>query len=92
MARKSIVIMTPSEKKEAVKAAREAVREAKAELSTVNKARKQLDKQYNADVRASDRLIKAAEKALTKAEADLLKIAPPPAPKKEVAEPSPVGV
>lgn len=91
MARKSSVIMTPSEKKEAVKAAREAVREAKAELSSVNKARKQLDKQYNADVRASDRLIKAAEKALTKAEADLLKIAPP-APKKEVAEPSPVGV
>ena len=60
-----------------------------AKLAEVNKARKTLDSEYTKAVKASDKDIAAAQKALTSAEAELLKLNPPPAPK---AEPSPVGV
>ena len=89
MARKQSVILTPAEKKAAVSTAKDAVKSAKAKLAEVNKARKTLDSEYTKAVKASDKDIAAAQKALTSAEAELLKLDPPPAPK---AEPSPVGV
>ena len=89
MARKQSVILTPTEKKLAVGTAKDAVKSAKANLAEVNKARKALDSEYTKAVKASDKGIAAAQKALTSAEAELLKLNSPPAPK---AEPSPVGV
>lgn len=89
MARKQSVILTPAEKKAAVSTAKDAVKNAKARLTLVNKARKALDREFTKAVKASDKDIAAAQKALTSAEAELLKLDPPPAPK---AEPSPVGV
>ena len=107
MARKQSVILTPAEKKAAVSEAKIEVKEAKAKLAGVGKARKALDSEYTKAVKvsdrarkaldseyakavkASDRDIAAAQKAVTRAEAELLKINPPPAPK---AKPSPVGV
>ncbi len=89
MARKQSVILTPAEKKAAVGTAKYAVKSAKAWLAEVNKARKTLDSEYSKAVKASDKAIAAAQKAVTAAEAKLLKLNPPPAPK---AEPSPVGV
>jgi len=89
MARKQSVILTPAEKKAAVSAAKDALKKAKAELAGVTKARKALDSEYAKDVKASDKAIAAAQKAVTRAEAELLKLNPSPAPK---AEPSPVGV
>lgn len=89
MARKQSVILTPAEKKAAVGTAKYAVKSAKAWLAEVNKARKTLDSKYSKAVKASDKDIAAAQKAVTSAEAELLKLSPPPAPK---AEPSPVGV
>lgn len=89
MARKQSVILTPTEKKLAVSTAKDAVKSAKAKLAEVNKARKTLDSEYTKAVKASDKDIAAAQKALTSAEAELLKLDPPSAPK---AEPSPVGV
>ena len=89
MARKQSVILTPAEKKAAVGTAKDAVMNAKAKLAEVNKARKTLDSKYSKAVKASDKDIAAAQKAVTSAEAELLKLSPPPAPK---AEPSPVGV
>ena len=89
MARKPSVILTPAEKKAAVGTAKDAVKNAKAKLAEVNKARKALDSEYTKAVKASDKDIAAAQKALTSAEGELLKLNPPPAPK---AEPSPVGV
>lgn len=88
MARKQSVILTPAEKKAAVGTAKDAVKNAKAKLAEVNKARKTLDSEYTKAVKASDKDIAAAQKAVTAAEAELLKLNPPPAPK---AEPSPVG-
>ena len=88
MARKQSVILTPAEKKAAVSTAKDAVKSAKARLTLVNKARKALDSEYTKAVKASDKDIAAAQKAVTSAEAELLKLNPPPAPK---AEPSPVG-
>lgn len=89
MARKQSVILTPAEKKAAVGTAKYAVKNAKAWLAEVNKARKTLDSKYSKAVKASDKNIAAAQKTVTSAEAKLLKLSPPPAPK---AEPSPVGV
>ena len=89
MARKQSVILTPAEKKAAIGIAKETVKNAKAKLAEVNKARKTLDSEYSKAVKASDKNITAAQKAVTSAEAELLKLSPPPAPK---AEPSPVGV
>ena len=89
MARKQSVILTPAEKKAAVGTAKDAVKSAKAKLAEVNKARKALDSEYTTAVKASDKDIAAAQKALTRAEGELLKLNPPEAPK---AEPSPVGV
>ena len=89
MARKQSVILTPAEKKAAVSAAKDAVKSAKAKLAEVSKARKALDSEYNKAAKTSDKDIAAAQKAVTTAEAELLKLNPPPAPK---AEPSPVGV
>lgn len=89
MARKQSVILTPTEKKVAINAAKLAVKEAKAKLAEVNKARKALDREYAKAVKASDKDIADAQKAITRAEAELLRFDPPPAPK---AEPSPVGV
>jgi hypothetical protein len=89
MARKQSVILTPTEKKAAINAAKLAVKEAKAKLAEVNKARKALTSEYAKAVKASDKDITAAQKAVTSAEAELLKLNPPPASK---AEPSPVGV
>lgn len=89
MARKQSVILTPAEKKVAVGTAKDAVKNAKAKLAEVNKARKTLDSEYEKAVRVSNESIAAAQKAVTSAEAELLKLNPPPAPK---AEPSPVGV
>lgn len=89
MVRKQSVILTPTEKKAAVMRAKDAVKSAKARLTLVNKTRKALDSEYTKAVKASDKDIAAAQKALTSAEAELLKLDPPPAPK---AEPSPVGV
>ena len=67
----------------------DAVESAKDRLTVVNKAREALDSEYTKAVKASDKDIAAAQKALNNAEAELLKLNPPPAPK---AEPSPVGV
>lgn len=89
MARKQSVILTPAEKKAAISTAKDAVKSAKARLDLANKARKALDSEFTKAVKASDKDIAAAQKALTSAEAELLKLNPPPAPK---AEPSPVGV
>lgn len=89
MARKQSVILTPAEKKAAVSTAKDAVKSAKARLTEVNKARKALDSEYAKAVKASDKDIAAAQKELTRAEGELLKLNPPAAPK---AEPSPVGV
>lgn len=89
MARKQSVILTPAEKKAAIGIAKETMKNAKAKLAEVNKARKTLDSEYSKAVKASDKSITAAQKAVTSAEAELLKLSPPPAPK---AEPSPVGV
>ena len=89
MARKQSVILTPAEKKAVVSAAKDAVKAAKVKLAEVNKARKVLDSEYAKAVKASDKDIAAAQKAATAAEAELLKVNPPAAPK---AEPSPVGV
>lgn len=89
MARKQSVILTPAEKKAAVGTAKDAVKIAKAKLAEVNKARKTLDSEYSKAAKASDKDIAAAQKAVTSAEAGLLKLVPPPAPR---AEPSPVGV
>lgn len=89
MARKQSVILTPAEKKVAVGTAKDAVKNAKAWLAEVNKARKTLDSEYSKAVKASDKNIAAAQKAVTRAEAELLKLSPPPVPK---AEPSPVGI
>lgn len=100
MARKRSVILTPAEKKVAIGTAKDALKSAKAKLAEVNKARKALDSEYAKArkaldseyakaVKASDKDIAAAQKAVTGAEAELLKLNPPPAPK---AEPSPVGV
>lgn len=89
MARKQSVILTPAEKKVAVGTAKDAVKNAKAWLAEVNKARKTLDSEYSKAVKASDKNIAAAQKAVTRAEAELLKLNPPPVPK---AEPSPVGI
>lgn len=89
MARNKSVILTPAEKKAAVSTAKDAVKSAKARLALVNKARKALDSEFAKAVKASDKDLAAAQKALTSAEAELLKLDPPPAPK---AEPSPVGV
>ena len=86
MARKQSVILTPTEKKLAVGTAKDAVKSAKARLTEVNKARKTLDSEYTKAVKASDKDIAAAQKAVTNAEAELLKLNPPK------AEPSPVGV
>lgn len=86
MARKQSVILTPTEKKVAVSTAKDAVKSAKTRLTVVNKARKALDSEYTKAVKASDKDIAAAQKALTSAEAELLKLNPP------MAEPSPVGV
>lgn len=79
MARKQSVILTPAEKKLAVGDAKEAVKAAKADLSNANKARKQLDRDYNKAVKLNDKLRTAAEKALLKAENNLLKLVPPKA-------------
>lgn len=100
MARKQSVILTPTEKRAAVKDAKAAVKDAKTRLAEANKARKALDREYAMAVKERDReyakAVKAsgmdiavAQKAVTRAEAELLKLSPPPAPK---AEPSPVGV
>ncbi|GIV03833.1 MAG: hypothetical protein KatS3mg015_2663 [Fimbriimonadales bacterium] len=89
MARKQSVILTPAEKKAAISAAKDAVKSAKAKLAEVNKARKALDSEYAKAVKASDKDIAAAQKAVAHAEAELLKLNPPAAPK---AKPSPVGV
>ena len=89
MARKQSVILTPTEKKVAVRAAKDALKNAKAKLTEVTKARKALDREYAKAVKASDKAIAAAQNAVTRAEAELLKLNPPPAPK---AEPSPVDV
>lgn len=89
MARKQSVILTPVEKKAAIGIAKDAVKNAKAKLAEVNKARKALDSEYAKAVKASDKDIAAAQKALDNAEAELLKLNHPPTPK---AEPSPVGV
>ena len=89
MARKQSVILTPAEKKAAISAAKDAVKSAKAKLAEVNKARKALDSEYAKAVKASDKDIAAAQKEVARAEAELLKLNPPAAPK---AEPSPVGV
>lgn len=86
MARKQSVILTPTEKKVAVSTAKDAVKSAKARLTLVNKARKTLDSEYTKAIKASDKDIAAAQKALTSAEAELLNLNPPK------AEPSPVGV
>lgn len=85
MARKQSVILTPAEKKLAVGNAREVLKAAKADLSNANKARKDLDRDYNKAVKLNDKLRTAAEKALLKAESDLHKLVPPK------AVPSPVG-
>ena len=89
MARKQSVILTPAEKKAAVSTAKDAVKNAKHKLADCKLARKTLDSEYSKAVKASDKDIAAAQKAVTSAEAGLLKLSPPPAPK---AEPSPVGV
>lgn len=89
MARKQSVILTPAEKKAAIGTAKDAVKNAKANLAEVIKARKALDSEYAKAVKISDKAIAAAQKAVTAAEAELLKLNPPPTPK---AEPSPVGV
>ena len=89
MARKQSVILTPVEKKAAISTAKDAVKNAKANLAEVIKARKALDREYAKAIKASDKEIAAAQKAVTAAEAELLKLNPPPTPK---AEPSPVGV
>ena len=85
MARKQSVILTPAEKKLAVGDAKEVVKAAKADLSNAMKARKTLDSDYNKAVKLNDKLRTAAEKALLKAENDLLKLVPPK------AVPSPTG-
>ena len=85
MARKQSVILTPAEKKLAVDNAKETVKAAKADLSNAIKARKTLDSDYNKAIKLNDKLKTAAEKALLKAENDLLKVAP------AKAVPSPVG-
>jgi peptidoglycan hydrolase CwlO-like protein len=69
MARKQSVILTPAEKKAAVGTAKDAVKNAKAKLAEVNKARKALDSEYTKAVKASDKDIAAAQKAVTAAEA-----------------------
>lgn len=85
MARKQSVILTPAEKKLAVGNAKETVKAAKADLSAAIKARKDLDREYAKAVKLNDKLNAAAEKALLKAENDLLKVVP------AKAVPSPVG-
>lgn len=85
MARKPSVILTPTEKKEAVKAAKEQVRDLKKQHAELTKARKQLDREYNAAVKANDRELAKVVKQLNKAELDLTKLVPPK------AVPSPVG-
>lgn len=89
MPRKQSVILTPTEKKAAISAAKDAVKSAKVKLAEVNKARKALDSEYAKAVKTSDKEIAAAQKDVARAEAELLKLNPPAAPK---AEPSPVGV
>lgn len=85
MARKQSVILTPAEKKLAVADAKDVVKQAKADLSNAIKSRKDLDREYNKAVKLNDKLQTAAEKALLKAENDLLKLVP------AKAVPSPVG-
>lgn len=79
MPRKPSVILTPAEKKAAAASAKEAVKAAKAALSAGEKARKELDKDYNAKTKASDKQLAALRKDLTTAELALNALVPPKA-------------
>lgn len=79
MPRKASVILTPAEKKDAVNAAKDTAKAAKAALTEALKARKQLDADYTKACKASDKNIAAAKKAVTDADAALLALSPPKA-------------
>lgn len=79
MARKPSVILTPAEKKEAAGKAKDAVKAAKAALAAGEKARKELDKNYAAATKASDKSLAALKKDLTSAEAASVALNPPKA-------------
>ena len=79
MPRKPSVILTPAEKKAATAAAKDAVKAAKAALSAGEKARKELDKDYNSKTKASDKQLAALRKDLTTAELALNALVPPKA-------------
>ncbi len=85
MSRKQSVIMSPTEKKEAIALAKATVKNAKLVLSDAEKERKELDKNYNSAVKVSDRTLAAAQKDLAQAEAKLAGLVPPK------AVPSPIG-
>ena len=79
MPRKASVILTPSEKKAAVASAKDAYKDAKAALAAATKSRKQLDADYTKACKASDKALKAAEKAVLDAETKLHALQPPKA-------------
>lgn len=89
MARKPSVILTPTEKKLGIASAKEAVKTAKVVLATTNKARKDLDRAYAVATKQSDKDIAAANKALSNAESDLVKLNPPAVTTATLAVPSP---
>lgn len=90
MARKPSVILTPTEKKQAVTTAKDVVKTAKAELARLTaasndaakahkKAVGELEAKHAAFLKVSTRNIAAAKKELDKAEQALLALTGPPA-------------
>ena len=97
MARKPSVILTPAEKKQAVGAHKNNIKDLKTRLATQLKDSKTLDKDYKKESqtllgnytktkKAIDKEIATLNKLLTTEETNLLAINPPPTPK---AVPSP---
>ena len=86
--RNQSVILTPTEKRQAVAEAKEAVRVAKIALAEVLNERKALDRDYNAAIKINDKRTLATKGELTRAENQLLRVNPAAAPK---AVPSPTS-
>lgn len=89
MARKPSVILTPSEKKEAVSGIKTASKAAKTELAAIHKERKTLDREYlaankelkknhDAAIKALDKREKDAQKSAVSADFELSKLVGPP--------------
>lgn len=103
MARKPSVVLTPTERKEAVSSAKDANKAAKINLAetqakiaqiqkTYDKAVKVLNKQLEQDLKVANKELRNAQKDATAAEAALLKVQGDAAPKAVAkAQPSPIS-